>query len=238
MSSIIHLIKGEIYRLFKYKIIFFGMLVSAIWLLIIAFQKPEQAAALIPLLVVTDSGLMAIVLIGAGYYFERQENTIKSVLVSPVSMGQVLLSKIVAAIFTATVSIIIVVGFSIIIHGIEVAILKLILFMLAVVVSHTAIGYIIILRSKDFLSVLVKYMGLVLLFYLPTLFFILGVIPENLEILALLSPTYSGEYLIGSAFSDTRTLYQLLAFGYLVALGVGIYWGYVYPKFKKIAIEG
>ncbi len=110
--------------------------------------------------------------------------------------------------------------------------------MLVVVVSHTAIGYIIILRSKDFLSMLVKYMGLVLLFYLPTLLLILGIIPENLEILALLSPTYSGEYLIGSAFSDKRTLYQLLAFGYLMVLGVGIYWGYVYPKFKKIAIEG
>jgi len=237
MNSLLHLLKGELIRLVKYKIIFFGILVSIIWILVLAFQTPEQAVALIPLMVATDSGLMAIVLIGAGYYFEKQENTIKSVLVSPVSMAQVLIAKILSAVATALISAVLVVGSNIIIHGIDVAIVKLLLFMFAVVISHTAIGYVVILRSSDFLSMLVKYSGLVILFYVPTLLMALGIIGEEWNLLALLSPTYAGEYLIASAFAAKDTLETVLAFMYLLILGFGIYAGYVYHKFKKNAIE-
>lgn len=238
MSSLLHLVKGEIIRLFKYKIIFFGILVSLIWLLVIGFQTPEQAQSIIPLLIVTDSGLMAIILIGASFYFEKQENTVKSLLVSPVSLVQVLIAKVISAIFTAFISLIIVVGFAIVFHGLEVQILKLLLYILAVVISHTAIGYILILRSKDFMSMLVKYAGLMLLFYTPTLLLALEIIGNDLEILALISPSYSGEFLIKSSFVELDVLKQIVAFGYLMVLGLGIYFGYVYKKFKKVAIEG
>lgn len=238
MSSLLHLVKGEIIRLFKYKIIFFGILVSLIWLLVIGFQTPEQAQSIIPLLIVTDSGLMAIILIGASFYFEKQENTVKSLLVSPVSLVQVLIAKVISAIFTAFISLIIVVGFAIVFHGLEVQILKLLLYILAVVISHTAIGYILILRSKDFMSMLVKYAGLMLLFYTPTLLLALEIIGNDLEIFALISPSYSGEFLIKSSFVELDVLKQIVAFGYLMVLGLGIYFGYVYKKFKKVAIEG
>ncbi|PKL01596.1 MAG: hypothetical protein CVV56_01020 [Tenericutes bacterium HGW-Tenericutes-1] len=238
MSSLLHLIKGEIIRLFKYKIIFFGILVSLIWLLVIGFQTPEQAQAIIPLLIVTDSGLMAIILIGASFYFEKQENTVKSLLVSPVSLVQVLIAKVVSAIFTAFISLIIVVGFAIIFHGLEVQILKLFVYILAVVISHTAIGYILILRSKDFMAMLVKYAGLMLLFYTPTLLISLEIVGSNLEILAFISPSYSGEFLIQSSFVKLDVVKQLIAYVYLMVLGMGIYVGYVYKKFKKVAIEG
>jgi ABC-type multidrug transport system permease subunit len=190
MNNILNLIKGEIIRLVKYRIIFFGILVSLIWILIVAFQTPEQAKGLIPLLVVTDSGMMAIILIGAGFYYEKQENTIKSVLVSPVSLSQVLISKIVSAVVMAFISVIVVVGSAIIIHGISVSIFELILYVLVVVISHTGLGYIVILKSPDFLAMLVKLSGLILIFYLPTLLVILKIIPENLEIFCLLSPPY------------------------------------------------
>ncbi|WP_162146966.1 ABC transporter permease [Acholeplasma granularum] len=238
MSSLLHLIKGEIIRLFKYKIIFFGILVSLLWLLIIGFQTAEQAKSIIPLLIVTDSGLMSIILIGASFYFEKQENTVKSLLVSPVSLVQVLIAKVISAVFTAFISLVIVVAFAIIFHGLEVQIFKLLLYILAVVISHTAIGYILILRSKDFMVMLVKYAGLMLLFYTPTLLLALEIIGHEYEIFALLSPSYAGEYLIKSTFTHLDVLKQLVAYGYLMVLGCGIYLGYVYKKFKKVAIEG
>ncbi len=238
MSSLLHLVKGEIIRLFKYKIVFFGILVSLIWLLVIGFQTPEQALAIIPLMIVTDSGLMAIILIGASFYFEKQENTVKSLLVSPVSLVQVMIAKIFSAIFTAFISLVIVVGFAVIYHEIDVQILKLLLFMFSIVISHTAIGYILILRSKDFMSMLVKYAGLMLLFYTPTLLLALEIVSNDFEILAFISPSYSGEFLIKSAFVQLGTFKQVIAFVYLMGLGLGIYGGYVYTKFKKVAIEG
>lgn len=238
MNSIFQLIKGEVIRLFKYKIIFFGMLVSLIWLLIIAFQTKEQAQSLIPILIVTDSGMMAIVLCGASFYFEKQENTVKSLLVSPVSLLQILLSKIISAIVSALVSLIIVVGFAVIFHGIEVQLFKLFVYMLAIVISHTAIGYIIILKNKDFLSMLVVFSGIILLFYVPTLLMSLEILTPDYEYLALLSPSYSGEYLVKSSFIQGDWGKQLFAFIYLMGLGIGCYAGYVYRKYKLIAIEG
>jgi hypothetical protein len=109
---------------------------------------------------------------------------------------------------------------------------------LVVVISHTGLGYIVILKSPDFLAMLVKLSGLILIFYLPTLLVILKIIPENLEIFALLSPTYSGELLIKSTMNQTDLLTKLLALGYLSVLGIGIYWLIVYPKFKQYAIQG
>lgn len=238
MNSLLKLIKGEIVRLIKYKILFFGMLVSVIWLLIIAFQTKEQAQSIIPILIVTDSGMMGIILLGASFYFEKQENTVKSLLVSPVSLIQVLIAKIVSAIVSALVSLTIVVGFAIIYHGIEVQIIKLIFYALAIVISHTAIGYIIILKNKDFLSMLVVFSGVILLFYVPTLLKSLEILTSDYEILALLSPSYSGELLIRSSFNEIDWVKQLLAYIYLIVLGIGIYIGYVYKKFKKVAIEG
>ena len=238
MNSIIQLIKGEIIRLIKYKIIFFGMLVSLIWLIIIAFQTKEQAQAIIPILIVTDSGMMAVVLCGASFYFEKQENTVKSLLVAPVSLLQILLAKIISAIVSAFVSLIIVVGFAVLYHGIEVQFLKLIVYMLAIVISHTAIGYIIILKNKDFLSMLVVFSGVMLLFYVPALLNSLEIITSDYEFLALLSPSYSGEFLVKSSFIRSEWDKQLFAFIYLLGLGIGFYAGYVYKKFKIIAIEG
>lgn len=238
MNSLLRLVKGEISRLLKYKILFFGMLVSFIWILIIAFQTKEQAQSIIPILIVTDSGMMAIILLGASFYFEKQENTVKSLLVSPVSLNQVLIAKIISAIVSALVSLTIVVGFSIIYHGMEVQIIKLIFYALAIVISHTAIGYIVILKNKDFMSMLVVFFGVIILFYIPALLVSLDIISPDNEIFALLSPSYSGELLIRSAFKEVDGIKQLLAYIYLMVLGTGIYIGYVYKKFKKVAIEG
>ena len=238
MSNLFYLVKGELFRLVKYKTIFFGVLASLLWVAIISFQSIEEAKQIIPLLVITDSGMMSVILMGANFYFEKQENTIQSLLVSPVSLTQVLIAKIIAAMSIALISLVIVGGAAMIIHSVSFQIVKLLLAMVVVVTSHTAIGYIVIFRSKDFLTMLIKFAGIILLFYVPAILFLLNILTEEWELLAFLSPSYAGEYLIRSAFAETKIGYQMIGFIYLTALGIGLYQFYVFQQFRKVSIEG
>ena len=70
MNKLWWLIQGELVRLVKYKIIYFGVAVSLIWILVIAFQDANQARQMLPLLVVTDAGMMSVILLGTSFYYE------------------------------------------------------------------------------------------------------------------------------------------------------------------------
>ena len=104
MAKLLGLVKGEILRLWRYKITFFGLLVSGIWLLILALVTKEEANALLPQLLILDGGLMAIILLAAAYYYEKQEGTLKAVLVSPTSPALLLLAKVIGALFGSVIS--------------------------------------------------------------------------------------------------------------------------------------
>ena len=238
MNNLVGILRGEIKRLIRYKILFFGIFVSMIWILIVAFQNPPQAKDILPILIVTDSGMMTVLLIGSSFYFEKQENTIQSLFVSPVSLSQIVIGKIIAAIFAASVSLLLVGGFSYFFHQLDIQILKLIGMMLVIVLSHTAIGFLLILTSKDFLTMLVKFSGLILVFYAPILMISLGMIPLSWQWIAFLSPSYAGEYLVRSCFETASVAKQLVAFIYLALLGIGIYRFYVYPRFQINVTKG
>jgi fluoroquinolone transport system permease protein len=238
MNKLWWLIQGELVRLVKYKIIYFGVAVSLIWILVIAFQDANQARQMLPLLVVTDAGMMSVILLGTSFYYEKQEHTIQSLLMAPLSLTQILISKMVTAICLALVSLIIVGGFAVVFHQLSFQLILLLLAILVVVLSHTAIGYLLILSSKDFLSMLVKFAGVMLLFYTPTFLLALQVIPADLSWLALLSPSYAGEYLIRGSFMPQNMGYMVFGFIYLFLLGSSLYVFYVYPRFKKQAVEG
>ena len=65
MSNFLRLLKGEFIRLVKYRIVLFGLIVSAIWVLILALSAKAEAEMLFPYLVTMDTGMMSIVLFGA-----------------------------------------------------------------------------------------------------------------------------------------------------------------------------
>jgi hypothetical protein len=73
MSKVFLLLKAEITRLIKYKIILFGLLVTLIWLVLLSVVNKEEAKTLLPQLLVFDTGLMTIILLASSYFFEKQE---------------------------------------------------------------------------------------------------------------------------------------------------------------------
>lgn len=238
MANFWHLLKGEVYRLFKYKIIYFGFLVSAIWVLILGFADHDTAKALVPTLMIMDAGMMSVILLAASFYYEKQEGTVKSLLVSPISVHQLLWAKIGAMIVSGLISMVLVGGAALIFHQITVSIPLILGVVVLIVAANVVIGYVITLAAKDFISMLVRYMGVVLLFYTPILLVELNVLEGIFETISILSPVYAGQVLIDALYNQSgEPIHVVFASLYLIVLTVSIY-PYVYRRYQKVAIGG
>lgn len=238
MRNLLILIKGEIIRLFKYKILIFGFIFSILLVFVLALSAKSEAQALTPFFLVMDTGMMTIILLAASFYFEKQENTAKSLFVMPVSIAQILFAKIVSSLISSVISIVLVGLTMLIVHGVIINFALAIIFVTISALAHVSIGYIIVFISRDFTSFLMKYMGIVLLLMIPALLVLLNVISKEGEYFAILSPSYAIQFLMGSLF-ETKEIGKII-FGIIVLIFVPslIIPLFIYPKFKVYSTEG
>ncbi len=230
--------KGEAIRLFKYKILLFGSLVSILWVIILALSSQAEAESLLPFLLVVDTGMMSIILMASSFFYEKQEGTIKTLLVAPVSIAQILLAKMVASLISSLISMILIGLTMLIAHGVFINYALAFVYIALTTLAHIAIGYLMIFKSKDFMDFMMKYIVVVLVFMVPSLLIALDLIPDSLIFLAFISPSYSGQYLIDSLFVSMDGWNVLAALGYLCGLSGILYPLVVYPQFKSYAVKG
>lgn len=238
MSNVLKLFKGELFRLIKYKILFFSLLVSSIWVLFIALVSKAEALTFIPFLIIMDDALMSIVFLATSFFYEKQEGIAKTLLVAPISVTQILISKVAASLFTGVLSLVIIALSSLIFHGIIINWALALIYILLAVFAHTAIGYLIILASKDFMGFIVRFMVIIIILILPTIFIALEIIPADYGFLAILSPTYAAQLLVDSLFHSVDWWQIVLASVYLFGIGAVIFPLFVIKKYQRFAMEG
>lgn len=238
MSSLWRLISGEIQRLIRYKILPMSIAVSAIWIIIFLFISKDDASLLAPLLIFVDISIMSILLIGASHHLEKQEGTIKSMMVMPVSAGEILISKIISSMVLGVVSFIIMSITLYVIHGLTFNYLLMFIFILIAGAAHAAIGFFLAHYSKDFTSMLGWLMAYTFPFALPSILFIFGIIDMKYEWLLMLSPSHAASTLINSAFLNQLDWSKIFtACAYLIILSFILLKLVVYPLFKKNSIK-
>ncbi|NCA97268.1 MAG: hypothetical protein EOM77_03700 [Bacteroidia bacterium] len=238
MKTILRLLKGEIIRLLKYKILWFGIALSLIWVVVLTLSAPAEAKALMPFLLVMDSGMMSIILLASGFYYEKQESTIKSVFVAPVSLSQLLIAKVLATLLSSIITMVLVGLGMVIVHGVVINYALALCYIILSTLTHVAIGYVIVFYSRDFMSFLMKYMVVVIVLIIPVLLVAIDVIPQESEIFALISPSYAVKFLMDSLFVEKDIWTTLFGCFVLIALPAILYPLVVYPKFKQFAIKG
>lgn len=238
MKTILRLLKGEIVRLFKYKILWFGIALSLIWVVILTLSQAAEAKALMPFLLVMDSGMMSIILLASGFYYEKQESTIKSIFVAPVSLSQLLIAKVLATLLSSIITMVLVGLGMAIVHGVIINYGLALLFIILSTLTHVAIGYVIVFYSRDFMSFLMKYMVVVIVLIVPVLLVTIDVIPQESEIFALISPSYAVKFLMDNLFFEKEIWTTLFGCFVLIAFPAMLYPLVVYPKFKQYAIKG
>jgi fluoroquinolone transport system permease protein len=236
MNKFFALIKGEVIRLWRYQITLFGLMVSAIWIILLAIVSKEEANALLPQLIVLDSGLMAIILLGAAYFYEKQEGTMKAVLVSPTSPAVLLSAKIIGTLMGNLLSVFLMWLTMLVVHQSVFPIFDALGLVIIITLTHLSIGYVLIYWSKDFMDLLLKYTFVVLVLFVPTLLVSLEILTDGLENLAYLSPTYSGQMLISQLW-NTETESILVAWLLTIIYPLGLFPFYILPQFRKEAIR-
>ena len=237
MNKFWSLLKGEILRLWRYKITFFGLLVSVIWLVIIVLVSEAEANALLPQILMLDSGLMAIILLAAAYYYEKQEGTMKAVLVSPTSPIVLLMAKVAGALLGSIISLLLIWFTMLLVHGTMFPLLPALVMIVLVTIAHLSLGYVLIYLSDDFMDLLLKYTFVVLILFVPIILVNLDIIPEAWQWVALFSPTHAGQQALSHLWrplSDGALAMTLL---FLLVYPVMLFPLYVLPQFRKEAIR-
>lgn len=233
------LLKGELSRLVKYNIALVGVVVSLMWVAAIAMLDATMAPSIAAMLVFADAGMMSVLLLIAAMYFEKQEGTLRTTLITPCKTDQILVAKVLASVVLGLVSGLII-GVSVVaIHGTGVNFLLLVPAVVCVVLLNSMISFIISIFSRDFNNMLVNYMVFVMVFILPSMLVSMGVFGQVGalgEWLLLISPLHACQVLINSAFTTVSAAKLIVSFVYAIVATASLYLFVVRKRFKKYAI--
>lgn len=239
MSSLLRLIAGELKRLVRYNILPVSLVTAMIWIVLFLFLSEKEAREIVPLLIFVDVAAMSILLLGASHHLEKQEGTMRTMMVMPVSLGQILAAKTIASMVLAIESAIVTSVALFFIHGVTFNYVVLLMFVAIAGAAHAAIGFVLSLRSRDFTSMLGLLMGYMFLFTLPSILFSFGVIDEKYEWLLMLSPSHSASHLITAAMTgEFEVAMTIIGCLYLAVLAAVLFKFDVYPRFKDNAVRG
>jgi fluoroquinolone transport system permease protein len=239
MKNFTRLIRGELRRLISYNILPISLVTAFIWVIIFLFISKEEARNIAPLLIFVDVSMMLLIFIGASLHFEKQEGTIKSMMMMPVSLVEILAAKTLSSLVLGLESGIITSAALYFIHGITYNYLLLLIFIIIAGVSHASIAFLLALNSKDFTSNLGLVMAYIIPFQLPAILFTFGIIDSKYEWLLMISPSHSAETLITSAVSgEYDTVKIIIGCVYLMLLTAVLLRFAVYPKYKSNAVRG
>lgn len=233
------LIKGEFVRLVKYKAIIFSFAVTAIWLIIIALLSKTEALMLTPLLILSDITIMALLLLAAMYYYEKQEGTLATTLITPVKTSDLVISKYITHIIIGLISVVLISLCNTIFHNAKINYPLILLYSIIIIINTCSLGYIIIFYSKDFAALLVNFSLIMLALFIPTLLYSLGIIPDTVKYVLFLSPIHCADTLILSTMQKSVELWEILvSIAYLIALSVLVIVTIISKKFKSYAMRG
>lgn len=118
MNTLTRLIKGDVQRLVRYKILPVSLVTAAVWIALFFFLSPQEARGTAPLFIFVDVATMSIPLSGAAHHLEKQDGTIRTMLVLPVSVGQIIAAKTAASLVLALESAVLTAAALYLIHGV------------------------------------------------------------------------------------------------------------------------
>jgi len=240
MNKFNQLLKGELQRLVKYKVLPVSLFVAIIWFLFLVFiENDELFVSLLPMIIILDTTLMSILYTGATLFFEKSESTASTLLVTPVTNAQLILSKTVAGIIQTIFSTgLIILAFYFIKH-IEINVLVLLFTLIFSTLFHTLLGFIATYLTKDFTSLLVLVMIFSIAMIVPTVLNELGFVfkGDAWSYALLIMPTKASLVVASVAFGATIDAQFWISVGYLVIGSYLIYQFAVLPNFKNYVLK-
>lgn len=237
MTMIKHLVRHEWIRLMKYNLLVASIFLSFIWIIASAFLTQAELVMFLPTIFLIEASAMTALLIGAEMYYEKKEHTISSMLISPMSTVDYMISKIIAhGLNTLLVFAIMVIGFMFTVD-LSINVFALIFGTVFVATFYVGVGLLLSYVSKDFTSLLVNYMIMMFIFLIPSLLILAGLLPEALSDYAKYIPSEISLRLMSISFSEIDWAQTFIDIGITLVACVGLYRFILIPRFKAFASE-
>lgn len=240
MNKLFILVKGELTRLTKYHVTTVSVLVALVWFILLFFLDDENLLKqMLPFVVIIDATMMSIIFIGSVMFFEKTESTFSTMLVTPVSNQDLILSKAIAntlhTMFTSTLVIFV----FFLIKQVEVTWYIIIPALALSVFMHSLLGFVFSFHSKDFTTLLVNVMIYSFIITIPVIlhYFDLILKQEIWDTVLLIIPTQAAIKLVEAGFGGEIDFKFYLSIIFLVAYSFFGYRFYVKPKFKEYAVK-
>lgn len=240
MKQIIKLVKGELQRLQKYNVTLISLIVALIWVALLYFiDDPSIFGLLLPLVVILDVTMMSIMYTGAVMYYEKSENTMYSILITPVTHQDIIFSKVIANIIHQIISTSLVIVAFVLIRNISVS-FTLVFSMILAIGFHTLLGFVFTYTAKDFTSMLTNFMFAMIVLATPSILIFMNVFEVStfVSYLLLVSPIEQVTVMISSAFSKTYDFSFFLSIVMMLTYSGILYKGYILPKFSIYVQKG
>ncbi len=234
------LTQGELTRLNKYGVTTISFVVAIVWGLMLYFVKDAGIfSKLLPLIIVFDATMMSIIFIGAVMFFEKTESTFSTMLVTPVSRQNLILSKATANTIQLIFSSMLIILVFYFIKDVQIRWVLVIFGLLVSIFFHSLLGFIFSFHSKDFTSMLMGVITYVFLFSVPSILNAFDVIfkGEVWSYVLLIFPTQAAIQLINVGFGAAITLKFYLSIVVFLVIGICGYAFYILPKFKEYAVK-
>lgn len=239
-NHLLILIKGELQRLNKYNVTTISFVVALLWFLMLIFiDDVGLLEKLLPMVILMDASMMSILFIGAIMFFEKTESTFSTMLVTPVSNRDLIISKAIAnTVHTVLTSLLIVVIFYFV-RDIQVNWWLIVLALVVSVFFHSLLGFVFSFHAKDFTSMLVGAMSYIILFSTPSILNSFNVVfkGEVWEYVLLIFPTQAAIKLIEVGFGAPVELKFYISLAVFLIIGTLGYFYYILPKFKEYAVK-
>lgn len=233
------LIQGEFQRLHKYGFTNVSLLVTIIWGVVLYFLDNDFIGAFLPFVLLIDATMMAVMYVGAVMYFEKNESTISTLLVTPIKNSELILSKVIAYTLHNIISAVLLVAVFVILKDVQVNYLLIFIAILIATLFHTIAGIILSYFQKDFTGMLVQIMLLAFALFIPSVLVTFGVLKgEVWEYIMLINPIdAAGELLAGGFKGYEYGFDYYFSLGYLL-IGGGLLFRFVaLPGFQNYAIK-
>lgn len=237
MSNFKTLLLGDLQRMRRYNIFTASIVISLLWIGMLHFTTIQDIGTVLPLLLFVDATSMAILLIGVTIFFEKQEGTLKTLLVAPISKGEYILAKTFANVISNIKSLLILYIYARIFKEINVNILGLIGAVILVSFLHSMIGFLLTYYSKDFTGLLMGMMKYAFVLMIPAVLEQVGIIKSELiSNLIYILPTKASMLLLQASVGGVETWEIYFSTLYIVVLS-GLLLTLVLRKFNDFAVK-
>lgn len=240
MNKLAILTKGELSRLTKYHVTTVSFLVATVWFLLLFFlDDKDMLMEMLPFVIIIDATMMSIIFIGSVMFFEKTESTFSTMLVTPVTNQELILSKAISNTIHSMFSSTLIILVFFFVKNIEVTWYIIIPGLALSIFMHSLLGFVFSFHSKDFTTLLVNVMIYSFVITIPVIlhYFNLILKADIWDTILLIVPTQAAIKLIEAGFGlalDYKFFISIIVLLLYTILG---YHFYVKPKFKEYAVK-